>query len=426
MHRVVRLCLVSLVLIGFGWPTRAAERTVVVMLFDGFAPAYFELYPTPAFDRMRTQGAWTNRMEPAFPTLSLTTGVTISTGCWPEHHGIVSNVFLDPERGLYDHSSDADWLTGCEHLHQAAERQGVPTATLGWYGRYSSQRGELASIGPPGERVFEDFPDDPGRTAQLLEQIARPPPERPHLILAYFKGPDGAGHFSGIESEETRAAVIAADASLARVLEAVDAQPDATDIQLLVTTDHGMVGVEQVVNIARILRRHGISARPVSSGTSSFLYFEDGDPAAVDAAVRELGTYDQFDVWRREAPPADWHLGTGPRVGDLIVSAHPPYFIEDIGGWPWFLRWLGLVGPDFLDSSGSLKATHGYPVSVAGVEGVLYTRGSAFAVGREVERVRAIDIHPTVMHILGLEPGRPVDGRVERSLLRAAESPAER
>ena len=46
--------------------------------------------------------------------------------------------------------------------------------------------------------------------------------------------------------------------------------------------------------------------------------------------------------------------------------------------------------------------------------------------GREVERVRAIDIHPTVMHILGLEPGRPVDGRVERSLLRAAESPPER
>jgi hypothetical protein len=145
----------------------------------------------PAFDRMRAQGAWTNRMEPAFPSLSLTNGVTISTGCWPEHHGIVSNLFLDPERGLYDHSSDAAWLE--------------------------------------------------------------------------------------------------------------------------------------------------------------------------------------------------------------------------------------FVGPDFLDSSRSLKATHGYPVSTPGVEGVLYTRGSAFATGREVERVRAIDIHPTVMHILGLEPGRPVDGRVEQGLLREAE-----
>jgi hypothetical protein len=35
-----------------------------------------------------------------------------------------------------------------------------------------------------------------------------------------------------------------------------------------------------------------------------------------------------------------------------------------------------------------------------------------------VERVRAIDIHPTVMHLLGLESGRPVDGVVAQALLR--------
>jgi hypothetical protein len=35
-----------------------------------------------------------------------------------------------------------------------------------------------------------------------------------------------------------------------------------------------------------------------------------------------------------------------------------------------------------------------------------------------VERVRAIDIHPTVMHLLGLESGRPVDGAVAQALLR--------
>jgi hypothetical protein len=67
LNRVLRFCLVSLVLIGFDLPARGAERTVIVMLFDGFAPAYFEFYPTPAFDRMRAQGAWTNRMEPGRP-----------------------------------------------------------------------------------------------------------------------------------------------------------------------------------------------------------------------------------------------------------------------------------------------------------------------------------------------------------------------
>ena len=55
-----------------------------------------------------------------------------------------------------------------------------------------------------------------------------------------------------------------------------------------------MVPVEQAVNIARTLRRNEIAARPVSTGTTSLLYFDRNDP----------------------------------------------YFIADIGSLPWFLRWL--------------------------------------------------------------------------------------
>ena len=53
----------------------------------------------------------------------------------------------------------------------------------------------------------------------------------------------------------------------------------------------------------------------------------------------------EFDVVRKEAQPADWHLGSGPRIGDLILSAHPPFFIEDADNWPWWAKWLGGWGP---------------------------------------------------------------------------------
>ena len=47
------------------------------------------------------------------------------------------------------------------------------------------------------------------------------------------------------------------------------------------------------------------------------------------------------------------------------------------------------------------------------------TRAAVMEADTMVSRVlEASDIHPTVMHILGLEPGRPVDGRVEHRLLR--------
>lgn len=408
-------------LTSYSAPVHAFDTTMILMLFDGFSPEYIRNFDTPNFDRLRKEGAWTHQMDPAFPTISLINGVTISTGCWPEHHGIVTNKFIDPERGFYDHSGDADWLTGCEHMHRAAERQGIKSAALGWIGNRSGTRGALASYVPPGELSFEDYPDDTGRMAQVLELLEQPASDRPRLILAYFKGPDGIGHFKGMKAPETRQAVEDADRQIGKLLETIDVQPDRDDIHLMITTDHGMVPVTQVANIARILKRQGISARPVSTGTTSFLYFDRKAAdwsSQVDDAFEKLSRYEEFDVVRPSAPPPGWHIGSGPRVGDLIVSAHPPYFIEDIESFPWFLRWLGSIGPDFIDSSSTLKATHGYPTGTPGVEGILYTRGEAFAVGREVESVRAIDIHPTAMRILGIDSGNPVDGSVEARLLR--------
>lgn len=400
------LALLALVLLA---GSARAEQSVVLLLFDGFSPRYLERFPAPSFDRLRREGSFSHDMEPPFPSMSQSGGVTISTGCWPGRHGILSNRFLDPELGLYGNSSSGEWLQDCEHLDRAAERYGVRTETLGWYGsRTKSGEDDRAN-----QRV-----DDLERAAQVAELLAQPPGSRPRLILAYFSGPDDAGHDHGVNSEELRAAVAKTDAAVARVLAAIEAQADADEIQLLVTTDHGMVPADTIVNIARILRRLEIRARAVSAGSTSFLYFEDPTPAAIDAAERKLSRYDEFEIVRPESQPADWHLGQGPRVGQLIVSANPPYFIEDIEKWPWIFRWLRYVGPDSYPTSISLAGMHGYHPGRAAVEGILYAHGSAFGRGREVGRVRAIDLHPTVLELLGIEPVHPHDGEVVRELLR--------
>ena len=107
----------------------------------------------------------------------------------------------------------------------------------------------------------------------------------------------------------------------------------------------------------------------------------------------------------------------GPPRGDLIVSAKPPYAIEDRGQLPWFLRWLAWTGPELLDARESLKASHGYPPDTPGVQGVLYAWGAGIRRNHEVARVDAIDIHPTVARLLGMQPGQPVDGTVATELL---------
>ncbi len=387
------------------------QRTVVVLLFDGFAPAMLTGNATPAIDRMRREGAWTHHFVPPFPSISLVSGVTISTGCWPEHHGIISNVFLDPQRGRYDHSRDADWLIGCEHMHQAAERQGVRAAALDWYGAESSTKGKQATY--VTNRRWKEMPDDLAKADEVIDLLRLPEGERPRLILAYFRGPDDEAHYNGMDGEKTRAAVVRSDAAVAKVMRAIETAP--FPVALFVTTDHGMRPVSTIVNIHRILAHHDIGAEALSSGTTAFLYVRD--PSQVARAHEILAKYEQFDVLSKEAQPPYSHLGIGPRVPSLIISAHPPYFIEDPGRWPWFLAWLKDYGPELMWAGVVLKASHGYPPAQEGMAGILYAWGSGIAPGKEVAAADAIDLHPTVLRLLDLQPGSPVDGKVAAEFL---------
>ena len=396
-----------------GPPESPAERTVVVMLIDGLAPAMVEAQETPALDRLRREGAWTHHMVPPFPSMSLSSGFTISTGCWPERHGIVTNRFFDPERGFYDHSRDADWVTACEQLHEVAERQGVRTAALGWYGEVSASRGKLAST-VRYAATWEEYPPDDRRAEQITELLGLPEAERPQLILAYFKGPDEVAHFRAIDDAEVREAVAAADRMVGAVLGAIEAQGLEDGVALIVTTDHGLVPVTQLINVDYILRKHGIDARMVATGTTAFVYLDD--PSTRADALAKLSGYPEFDLILPEAPPPWSHLGSGPRTGDFIVSARPGFAIEDRGMWPWFLRWLAWVGPEVVGSQ-ILVASHGYPPDTPGIEGVLYAWGAGVRTGRELGRIDAVDIHPTVTHLLGIAPGEPVDGEVVRELV---------
>src|SRR6185312_3639309 len=110
MKRFVEGACALLLALTFAAPLSAApERTVVVVMFDGFAPAELDAAKnTPNFDRLKREGAWSRHLVPAFPTLSMANHATFETGCWPAHHGIVSNYFFDPVRGGYGDGNVSD------------------------------------------------------------------------------------------------------------------------------------------------------------------------------------------------------------------------------------------------------------------------------------------------------------------------------
>jgi predicted AlkP superfamily pyrophosphatase or phosphodiesterase len=418
---------------------RNQGRVVVAVLVDGLSGEMVDRFDTPHLDRLKAEGTWTHRFEPTFPAISGPTWVSLSTGCWPARHGIVTDKFLDPKLGLMDHSTDPRWLEGCELIQTVAERQGVRTAALGWWGQWSLEGGATATFISSSALAEAQVPRDPERylstdeRAREIERYLRMPAgRRPGLILAYFKGPDHAAHFGGPESPECAEAVVAFDAALGKVLGVVDAISEKQPVSLIVASDHGMVPVNQIVNITRILRRHAIEARAVATGTTGFLYFDHGDDdaesrsaleARVDAAHRALSAYDEFEIWRRESLPDPVRLGVGARVPELVLAAKPGYYTADPDLWPWYLRPLGVVGEDFLDSpflGAGLRAAHGYAPGTPGNDGVFYAWGGGLPAAGELDAVRMIDVHPTIARLLSIDPGSPVDGRPLEVLFDAA------
>lgn len=381
--------------------------TVVVVLFDGFAADLLERHATPELDRLAAEGAASRSLEPAFPSVSLVNGVTLSTGCWPARHGIVGNRFRDPVHGLYDHDRDADWLLACEHLHEAVERQNREAAVYGWYGARSGRDGPLASRSGSLEYSCEAEQDE-RRLDEALTALAEPTATRPALLLVYLCGPDHAQHFEGEGSAAEAAAVAAADGHVGRVRRAIEELPDGDRVALAITTDHGMTPVSTLINITRILRGAGIEGSAVANDGMAHVYL---DRPASREALRTLAGQAEFDTHLRATLPAWMNLGRGPRVGDLVLVTEPPYFFADVDLWPWHLRFLARVGPRFASAGGRLLADHGYDSRRADMQGILVLWGAGVAAGAPLEEPRAVDLHPTVMALLGLQPLAIVDGR---------------
>ncbi|HEY5236905.1 MAG TPA: ectonucleotide pyrophosphatase/phosphodiesterase [Rhizomicrobium sp.] len=389
----------------------AAERTVVVVMFDGFAPAMADATATPNLDRIKREGVWSRHLVPEFPSLSMTNHTTFETGCTPAHHGIMSNIFYDPKKGRYREDPDADWMQGCETMWEAAEKQGVKSAVFNFVNRWSTKRGELATYTNPPVPWAQHESDETimNRALSLLRDKR---PDHPRLIALYFPIPDEIAHYNGTTAPKTLAAVRKCDAIVGRLMAAIKALPPDREGTLVIGTDHGMMDIGPLINIGRIMNANDIHAKQASDGATAFLYLDKGE--SIDRVQNALKQYAYaFDVYRRGHYPAFAHLGDNPRTGDLMIVAHPPYWIAGPEVFPAYASWLGVthIWPStFTPPFGGLKATHGFDPHIVQMHGIFYAWGAGIAKGKEIPRLDMVDVHPTVMALLGLQPGQPQDG----------------
>lgn len=411
LHRPIVFLLLALCVVCATRARAAPPPRVVVLVYHGFSPALLATVATPAFDRMAEEGAYSHRLVSAFPTGDFVNGASLATGCWPEQHGIVADAFLDPERGRYDRDGLASWMTGCQTLSQVAQAQGVRVTRLGWY------------LDAEPERCGRGAPQrDAARHDALIAALRKPQGEASQLILARFCRPGAVVREVGVDSQKSRAHIVETDARVAEVLAAIEARPES-ETTLFLLTDHGMREVSHLVQLDRLLKREGVRAQSIARGSTALLYLEAGQDA--DIAAKRLAKYRPIEVQRRGSLPAYAHLGEGARVPDLIVSAFPPYFLEDRSAWPFWLRGLAWVAPDYLWAEGWMRATSGFAPRTPAMYGIFYAWGAGIPAQGETQAMRIVDLHPSIARALAIEPGTPLDGGVLDALFELQAAPAD-
>lgn len=370
-----------------------AAPTVLLISLDGTRPADLDAIDLPALARMAREGARAERLVPVFPSNTFPNHVTLVTGVSPERHGIVNNVFVDPVRGRFHYDGDPTWLEA-EPLWSLLASHGLPSASYHWVG---SEGAWSSGRGPDAWRPFSSRTREHEKVDQLVKWLDLPEAERPRLLTAWFHGADGAAHRHGPGAPEVAETLRTQDTQLARLLRHLDAKGRWGETTVLVVSDHGMHAIERSLDLRAALGEAGVAGQVHGGGGFATVTLDEpGDADAALAAARGLG----LEAWRRGQGPPGLEA-RNPRFGDVVVMAPPGAVIAAAG-------LLGRLRASLMGGA------HGYRPELPSMGGIFLALGRGVGAGTNPGEVRALDVAPTVLSLLGLPvpsamEGRPID-----------------
>ena len=366
----------------------------MLVSLDGFRWDYTKKYGATHLLEIGHAGAWApNGMIPAYPSLTFPNHLTLITGLYPEHHGIVANHFYDPVRKeRYDYTNpsadDGSWYSGTP-LWSLAEKQGMRSACLFWPGSSA----EIDGMRPSYYLKYDDHLDPEKRIQQVIAWLSLPKAERPHFITLYYSEVDHEGHHHGPDSDETKKAVRHVDALMGELRDKLRAT--GLPVDLIIVSDHGMsrtqgkwITLDEFTDLSHF------------ETTESQMYAkneEDAKRAYADLNQKS----DKFKVYRRKDVPPELHYDDNPRIGDPVIVENGPFAIRFRAPAPGQANQAPIAG------------NHGYsPKILPEMKASFFAVGPDIKSGTEVPSFQNVDIYSLIAKLLALNPPK-TDGNLK-------------
>jgi len=432
------------------------DTRYLIVAFDGLRPDMVDADLTPNLAALCRTGSHCTDSRAVFPTLTRVNQASLITGCHPARHGMVANKFMEAAVGGYLNTADFAALSradevlggiltapslgevlhgaglelaviGCgtpggnRLMHHRAEALGALNISLHGVEKSAAPKAAQALVdahGPIPESTLPNYEQIDWVIEAYMREVA--PNRDPAVTILWFSDPDTPFHYRGIESPEAADSIRHADAALGRLLDWRRDSGRENNLQIVAMSDHGHVATHgEPMALEEKLIAAGFEMSPdlgtgeanLVPGTVASLYARD---AAVQARLVEWLQAQPWcgPIFARAMDGADLPHGTLPlaaanldhaRAGDIVLTLHRDDHAPN----------GGLAGrclhdePDIPTGCGMHAGLSSQEVST-----VLAFSGSQFANSAQVTAPTGIiDILPTVLHGLGIDPGS-TDGRV--------------
>lgn len=369
---------------------------VILISFDAFRWDYLDRGISPNLEKIRKEGVSALSLRPAFPSKTFPNHLSIITGMYPAHHGIIANHFLDPltngEYSMGDTVSvrDGEWYLG-EAFWETAERQGITTASYFWPG----SEVQIPYRHPTYYKPYDHYKPYEQRVDGIIEWLTMPADKRPHFINAYFHETDDKGHKFGPNAPETNEAIKRLDGIAGYLINKLTDIKMLDSVNIIFVSDHGMTEVsnERAINIKKILGEKG--GKYFDAGPIMFVTPEKENIKEVYDILKKNESH--YKVYHRDEVPEYFHFNDHPFIAPIII-------IADLG-WSVISNekkiWKG-------------KGDHGYDNQQLDMHGIFLATGPYFKKNYHTGTLWNIDIYPMLCKVFNIYPRSNIDGSYER------------
>ena len=428
-------------------------RNILIVAFDGLQPAQVTPALMPNLAAFVAEGVAFDNHHPVYPSVTRINAASMVTGRNPGAHGIAANMLV---------MRDYDPHTAFSALEPTLAKVALKTKLLfaptladilsghgleyvavgsGTSGNSYLHNPNAARVG--GATIHPEFCLPYPLHDEIVSRFGEWPPEgvtngdklvravdiateyvlaerKPVVTFVWFSEPDKSQHAHGVGTEVSTRALREADEQFGRLLSWIS---DAgTDTDVIVISDHGYSTISEVIDVEGLLRSEGFptgdepgGVTVAGNGGSVLFYAHDRDAATVDRLAaflmrqRWCGALVASDaVGQIEGTlPASLVGVEGPRAPDIAMSFR----------WDSRVSPAGYAGYAFSTGGAPELGQHG-SMSRHEMQNSLFARGGSFKSGVRIESPTGnTDLAPTVLHLLGLDGGETMHGRVLREAL---------